>query len=202
MLTEDFEEFYKNTPVEEIPWYKITPKFLRDLVEGGKIKPCKTLSLGCGLGTNEVYLAKKGFEVTALDVSNTAIELAKERAKEKGLEIEFIIQDVSDLSVLGNKKFDFILEWALIHCMPKESHYRLAEEVSKHSEKGALLVQRSFSTRDPKSKAGISKSHLKGINHHYGKEDIEKLYSDWEILDYSEEDGLGKYFDQYLMRKR
>lgn len=202
MLSPDFEEFYKKTPVDEIPWYKIVPTYLKELVGSGKIKPCKALSVGCGLGTIEIYLASKGFEVTAVDISKTAIRLAKEKAQSKKVEISFYVSDASNLEVLGDNKFDLVLEWALIHCMPKESHEEYVKGISRVTNESALLVQRSFSKRDPRSKDGVSKSHLAGINYHFDREDIKKLYRDWEILEYVEDQMAGKYFDQYLMRKK
>lgn len=202
MLTPKFEEFYKNTPTEKVPWYVVRSEYLKKLIDEGKIKPAKTLSLGCGLGGNEIFLAKKGFDVMGVDVSETAIEKAKEVAKKEGAKINFVAHDVSDLSFLGDEKFDFILEWALLHCIPKESHEKYVKEVTKHTNSGALLVQRSFSKRDPKSQDGISDSHLHGINYHFDRQDIENLYGGWKILECEGKDETEKYFDQYLMRKK
>jgi 2-polyprenyl-3-methyl-5-hydroxy-6-metoxy-1,4-benzoquinol methylase len=49
------------------------------------------LDLCCGAGTNKVYLAEKGFEVTATDISQRVMEYAKEKARIANVKINFMI---------------------------------------------------------------------------------------------------------------
>ncbi|NIV43965.1 methyltransferase domain-containing protein, partial [Candidatus Bathyarchaeota archaeon] len=55
-------------------------------MDSGRIRPCEALDLCCGAGTNPVFLAKKGFDVTALDISDKAVEYAKEKASEANVD--------------------------------------------------------------------------------------------------------------------
>ncbi|WP_314592083.1 methyltransferase domain-containing protein [Paenibacillus terrigena] len=64
---------------------------------------------GCGTGAGACYLAKRGFTVDAVDISPTAIEMANEIARSKGLVINFRVQDLLGLSKL-DKKYDLILD--------------------------------------------------------------------------------------------
>src|SRR5438477_6219122 len=58
------------------PW-EIGPRHeLVDLVEAGRLTPGRTLDLGCGTGTNAVYLAEHGFDVTGVDFSPVALAKA------------------------------------------------------------------------------------------------------------------------------
>src|SRR5262249_40591965 len=58
-------------------WDKGAPALkLQRLVEQGEIKPCRVLDLGCGSGNDAIYLAAQGFDVTALDISPTALSMA------------------------------------------------------------------------------------------------------------------------------
>ncbi len=57
-------------------------------------KPAKALDLACGTGRNAIYLAEKGWQVTAVDNSSVAIEIAKQRAAEKAVEINFRVADL------------------------------------------------------------------------------------------------------------
>src|SRR4051794_26361142 len=67
-------------------------KLLVSLVE--KLKPGKALDLACGIGRHAIFLAEKGFQVTAVDNSAVGIEIAKKRAEEKNLEIDFRVADL------------------------------------------------------------------------------------------------------------
>ena len=50
--------------------------------------------MGCGAGNYAIYLASIGFDVTGVDLSPTAIKIAKENAKKKGVTSNFLIADV------------------------------------------------------------------------------------------------------------
>ncbi len=58
------------------------------------LKAGKALDLACGTGRNAILLAEKGFQVTAVDNSAVGIEIAKQRAKEKNLRIDFRAADL------------------------------------------------------------------------------------------------------------
>ena len=47
----------------------------------GRIKPGRAITLGCGVGRETIYLAKKGFDVIGLDFSPVAIRKARRKAK-------------------------------------------------------------------------------------------------------------------------
>lgn len=55
----------------------------------GKLKPGKALDLACGAGRHAIFLAEKGWNVTAVDNSRVGIEITKKRAAEKAVEIDF-----------------------------------------------------------------------------------------------------------------
>ncbi|MBA4184800.1 MAG: methyltransferase domain-containing protein [Acidobacteria bacterium] len=57
-------------------------------------EPNKALDLACGTGRNAIYLAEKGWQVTAVDRSSVGIEIARQRAAEKAVEIDFRVADL------------------------------------------------------------------------------------------------------------
>ena len=59
------------------------------------LKPGRALDLGCGSGGNATWLAERGWKVTGVDFSDAAIEKAKVRAAERGVEVEFVVSDVT-----------------------------------------------------------------------------------------------------------
>jgi len=86
---------------------------LKRVIEGGFVKPCRTAVLGCGSGTNAVYLAQKGFEVTAIDVAPTALGIAAGKAEKAGVDVRWVLADVLALPEL--ETFDFIFDRGCYH---------------------------------------------------------------------------------------
>ncbi|PTD93738.1 hypothetical protein C9439_06740 [archaeon SCG-AAA382B04] len=58
-----------------------------------KIKKGKALDIACGAGKNSLYLAKKGFDVDATDISKKALEIASKRSNKKDLDVNWIKDD-------------------------------------------------------------------------------------------------------------
>jgi len=115
------------------------PKKLVELVDKEKIKPCKVLDVGCGEGFYSIYLTSKGFDVTGIDISENAIKLAKENAAKQNVKIKFMPLDVADLDEINNK-FDFILEWAILHHIMPEQRQKHVKNIKRIlNEKGKYL---------------------------------------------------------------
>ena len=85
-------------------------RLLISLVE--KLAPGRALDLACGAGRHAVFLAEKGFLVTAVDNSATGIKIAKERAAEKGVRIDFPIADLeAGEFIIEENAFDLICDF-------------------------------------------------------------------------------------------
>ena len=70
------EKIYQKTPLNKIPWnFETPPNDLVELVDAGKVNPCKTVDLGCGTGNYAIYLASQGFNVTGIDISSHILVL-------------------------------------------------------------------------------------------------------------------------------
>jgi cyclopropane fatty-acyl-phospholipid synthase-like methyltransferase len=149
-MTIDLDEIYRKLPLQEIPWnVKEPPKVLVDLVEGGKVRPCKALDFGCGAGNYVVYLAGKGFDVTGIDISPTAIHLAQENAKKAGVRCRFIAADVlGDLKEVDGT-FDFAYDWELLHHLFPEQRKIYAANVHRKLNPQARYLSLCFSEQDP-----------------------------------------------------
>ncbi|MBI5350027.1 MAG: methyltransferase domain-containing protein [Chloroflexi bacterium] len=61
------------------PWDIGSRRELVEVVESGRIQPCKAIDLGCGTASNAIFLAQHGFEVTGTDFSPAAITLCQKR---------------------------------------------------------------------------------------------------------------------------
>ena len=144
------EKIYQNTPLNEIPWnIETPPDILTKLVESGEVKPCKTIDLGCGIGNYSIYLANKGFDVTGIDISPTAIKIAKENAKKKGIKCNFFV--INALIELNEIKgtFDFAYDWELLHHIFPKQRRMYVKNIYEIINPGAKYLSVCFSEKDP-----------------------------------------------------
>jgi SAM-dependent methyltransferase len=95
------------------PWDTGAREELMLLIERGRIKPCRAIDLGCGTGANAIYLAQKGFDVTGVDYAEAAVKKAQARANETGVQVNFIIDDLTNLRHVAGT-FDFLLDYGVL----------------------------------------------------------------------------------------
>lgn len=94
--------------------YDVGPRDeLVGLVENGRIKPCRAIDLGCGTASNVVYLAQHGFDVTGVDFSPAAINMGRARARDAGVEVTFIEDDLTNLHH-ANGTFDLLVDYGTL----------------------------------------------------------------------------------------
>lgn len=135
---------------EEIPWnIETPPEALVNLVESGEVKPCKAIDLGCGAGNYAIYLSGKGFDVTGVDISPTAIKLAEENAKKKEVKSSFIVADVlGDLNEV-KETFDFAYDWEVLHHIFPEKRKIYLKNVYRLLKAGGKYLSVCFNEKDP-----------------------------------------------------
>ncbi len=102
------------------PWDTgVTPPELVELVEGGDVRPGRALDIGCGTGTNAVYLARSGFDVVGIDSAWLAIRRARRRARRAGVEARFYTGDILRMGEAGGADprgpFDLALDIGCFH---------------------------------------------------------------------------------------
>jgi 2-polyprenyl-3-methyl-5-hydroxy-6-metoxy-1,4-benzoquinol methylase len=102
-----YELGYRLSP--RMPYETGPPKELVELVESGRIPPCRAIDLGCGRGSNAVYLAQHGFKVTGVDFISSAIAKAKQKAEAAGVQAEFIVDDLTNLQK-AKGTFGFLMD--------------------------------------------------------------------------------------------
>jgi methyl halide transferase len=116
-MTGDSTRWDNRYRTHDTPWDTGLPssELLRVMAEDA-IAPCPTLEIGCGTGTNAVWLAGSGFAVTALDVSPLAIEAAKKKAMEAGVAVQFQVADaLSSPDIVG--PFSFFFDRGVYHIL-------------------------------------------------------------------------------------
>jgi 2-polyprenyl-3-methyl-5-hydroxy-6-metoxy-1,4-benzoquinol methylase len=107
-----FEPAYTGVP----PWDIGRPQseFMR-LAEAGEIKG-SVLDAGCGTGENALYLASLGHEVWGIDFAPAAIEKARAKARERGLEVTLLVWNGLELQSL-KRTFDTVIDSGLFHSL-------------------------------------------------------------------------------------
>ena len=150
MKTDDIDGIYRRIPLDKIPWnIETPPDALVGLVRTGKVKPCRTVDLGCGAGNYAIYLAGLGFDVTGVDSSPTAIHYAREKAEQAGVTCRFVVADLlGDLHEVQGK-FDFGFDYELLHHIMPEDREIYVKNVASLLSPGATYLSVCFSEEDP-----------------------------------------------------
>src|SRR5262245_25877079 len=82
--------------------------YLDELIGHAGITNGETLELGCGTGALSIHLARRGFRAHGLDVSPTAIAIARERVARMGLAATFAVADLTEPYLALDRRFDLV----------------------------------------------------------------------------------------------
>ena len=193
---DEWERIYRKYPLGSLGWELGKPRpILVEFVEKGLIKKGKTLDLCCGAGTNTIYLAEKGFEVTAIDISQRAIDYAKEKAEKASVKINFMVQSFVDLS-FEDEEFDFVFDMGCFHHVEIMNRHRFIKGVHRVLKKAGDYLLTCFSYKNGPAW------------NHFTEKQIISLFSGYfeinEIRHISsiEGDGVKRYFYTVWMRKK
>ena len=187
MKSADLDEIYRTIPLRDIPWNnEQPPEVLVDLVESRTITPGRTVDFGCGAGNNSVYLARQGFTVTGIDLSPTAIALARENARRQGVECRFVAADVTGDLPEFQGTFDFAFEWELLHHLFPEQRARYVPNVWASLRPGGRYLSLCFSEQDRQfgGKGKIRKTTIGTVLYFSSEAELRDLFSPrFKILD-------------------
>jgi cyclopropane fatty-acyl-phospholipid synthase-like methyltransferase len=159
---EEWEDIYKKYPLEEIPWHEDKPdKALKELIEKNKVKIGVALDICSGAGSNTIYLAKNGFYVTAIDISETATKIAQKRAEEAKVakQCQFFSGDILKFKI-SEKTYDFIFDRGCYHHIPRENKPKFAQIISDTLKKGGKYYLICFSDKNPSWEKNVSKQEI------------------------------------------
>jgi len=192
----DWDRIYREYPLEELPWELGKPrKVLADLITSGKVKPCKALDVCCGAGTNTVYLAQRGFDVAAIDISKQAIKFAKQKMREADVEIQFVLGNFVTLP-MREEEFEFVFDMGCFHHVVVEDREKFIKglcRVLKPKRGKYLLV--CFSDRNGPAWNHFSKEQL--VNYFSGQFKFHSLRHFGSV----EGNGYMRFFYSALMQR-
>jgi ubiquinone/menaquinone biosynthesis C-methylase UbiE len=193
---DEWEEIYRQYPVESFGWELGKPRpILVEFVEKGLVKKGRTLDICCGAGTNTVYLAEKGFEVTGIDISPKAIDYAKKKAQHANVKVDLRVQSFLSLP-FGNEEFDFVFDMGCFHHVEIEDRPKFISGVHRVLKNGGIYMLTCFSYKNGSA-----------WNHFTRKQIIDLFSACFEInkikhVSSIEGDDVKRYFYTVLMKKK
>src|SRR3954469_11447932 len=132
-----------------LPWDTGRPSSELQLVlKQNAIQPCRALDIGCGTGTNSVWLAQQGFELTGIDVSPLAVDRAEKRAHAAGVKVQFVVGDVLHLPELDGP-FAFFFDRGCYHAVRREAPEQYAAAIAQQLAPGARGLVLAGNAREP-----------------------------------------------------
>ena len=108
----------------------------------------RVLDVGCGTGEHALLAASLGYEAVGVDMSVRAIELAKTKATERGLDVPFFVADALRLVDLG-EQFDSVLDCGLFHIFDDGERERYVASLAEVVPAGGRYHMLCFSERQP-----------------------------------------------------
>lgn len=110
------------------------------LAHGNAPDSGRLLELGCGAGNMTLWFANKGYKVSGVDISPTAIEWAEENAREMKLEGNFSVGNVTDLAAYPDNYFDFVFDGHCLDCIIREDRGRVLSSVQRVLKPGGYFL--------------------------------------------------------------
>jgi 2-polyprenyl-3-methyl-5-hydroxy-6-metoxy-1,4-benzoquinol methylase len=149
----------------------------------GVIAPKNVLELGCGEGRNAVYMAKSGSEITAVDLSESAIANAKIFAEKNNCSINFLCKSIFELE---SKKYDFIYDSGCFHHLPPHRRIAYVELLRNSLKKGSYFGLTCFAwgekCADEVTDWEYYETHRAGVA--FTKEKLEQIFcKDFEVVE-------------------
>lgn len=170
------------------------------------------LEVGCGIGTDSVNFAKAGANLTAVELSEKSLELAKQRFEVFGLQANFHHVNAEQLtSVLGTeKKYDLVYSFGVIHHSPNPA--KIIQEIKKVIKPGGelrMMLYAKYSTKNFMIALGLAQPEAQTgcpIAFTYTRNEIKELLGDDFEITYIQKDHIFPYkisdYKKYKYTKR
>lgn len=147
----------------------------------------RALDLAMGEGRNAIYLAKKGFNVDGVDISEVAIRKARRLAMEQGVRVKTIIADLNKYQVEA-ETYDVILDFYFLN-------RDLIAQIKKGLKKGGVVVFENYTRAHLKYDKAQNKAYL------LNNGELKELFKDFEIVKYREIDNGKEALASIVARK-
>ena len=131
------------------------------------------LDIGTGSGVWGLELAKRGWEVTGIDNVPKAVDRARERVADAGVEMQLVLGDVTDLRRAGvDDQFELFLDTGTFHGLPLDQRKAMAREIDAVAAPDATILLLAW---EPKRRGPLPRGAT-------GPE-IEAVFPEWSVTD-------------------
>jgi len=139
-----FNDAYRGTP----PWDIGRPQgAFRAIADAGAFHG-RVLDVGCGTGEHASLAASLGFDTTGIDGAPLAIEKAQAKARERGLDVRFVVGDVLELASFG-EQWDTVLDCGVFHVFDDDERGVYVENLAAAVSPGGRYFMLCFSDEQP-----------------------------------------------------
>lgn len=167
-------------------------KFLKKRLkmQGRSVSDLSVLDLGSGTGRNAYYFAELGAKVTGIEISTTAVRLAKARAEGAGLSIQYLQQDMAETFPVDTESIDLVLDVTSSNSLDEAARAKYLKELGRVLKSGGILFLKTL-CKDGDDNAKYLLKHSPGKEYDtyfmkdlglyervFSREDLVKLYSD------------------------
>lgn len=139
-----FNDAYRGTP----PWDigRAQPAF-RAIADEGALRG-RVLDAGCGTGEHALLAASLGFDATGIDGAPLAIDQAQAKARERGLDVRFIVGDVLELASF-EEQWDTVLDCGVFHVFDDDDRAAYVDSLAAVTPPGGRYFMLCFSDEQP-----------------------------------------------------
>ena len=164
-------------------WGKEPGSYVRKLTElTGGVSDRRVLDVGCGEGKNAVYMARRGARVTAIEISQAALDNAVLNWPNES-NITWLLADATEIEI-PTCSYDIVVMYGVLHCLPgPDQIQRLVSRLQAGTTNGGYHVLCTFNDREHDLSA-----HPDFDPTLLSHDDYLSLYSDWRIEVESDED--------------
>lgn len=148
----------------------VTPPEVEEAFRIGDIPPGAALDLGCGTGTNVIFMAKHGRQAIGIDFVPGVIKKARDKARQAGVSelTRFHVADVTRLEKLQLPVCAYALDMGCFHGLSPEGRLLYTERLANILVPGGKYM---LYTHDPRNKVGVSTGIL--------PESVKELFVPW-----------------------
>ncbi len=125
--------------MDTLRFFKFLKKEEKFILEGKNI-----LDLGCGTGRNSNYLADLGNNVIGIEISKTALTIARERAEEKGVKVDYRLGDIGEKFDIKDNSIDVVLDVTSSNSLNEKSREVYLEESNRVLKNGGYMFVRAL----------------------------------------------------------